>query len=100
MSTAIAQTQPSEWENTKIFAINKESAHNSFLAYDNENIAKADDFSKSPWYMLLNGIWKFNWGAGEPCLMTGTASFQKVIRIVLKLAIWDKLINLGFNLFT
>ena len=63
LTTVIAKAQPAEWENAKIFAINKEAAHNSFMAYDNENIAKADDFSKSPWYMLLNGMWKFNWVA-------------------------------------
>ncbi len=53
--------QPAEWENPKINAINKEPARASFMVYDNEKAAIADEYSKSPWYQSLNGTWKFNW---------------------------------------
>ena len=63
MKTVILHAQLAEWENAKIFAINKEPAHASFMGYDSENLAKADEYSKSPWYQSLNGMWKFNWVA-------------------------------------
>ncbi len=53
--------QPAEWENAKIFAVNKEPAHATFMVYDNEKAAIADEFSASPWFQTLNGPWKFNW---------------------------------------
>lgn len=55
--------QPAEWENPKINAINKEPARATFMVYDNEKAAIADDYSKSPWFQSLNGTWKFNWVA-------------------------------------
>jgi beta-galactosidase len=57
-----AQT-PAEWENPKVNQINKELARATFMRYANETDARMDDYSKSPWYLSLNGIWKFNWVA-------------------------------------
>lgn len=54
-------SQPAEWENPKINAINKEPARATFMVYDNEKAVIADDYTKSPWYQSLNGPWKFNW---------------------------------------
>lgn len=57
-----------DWENEKIFAINKEPGHNTFMSYPSQEQMKADPaYQKpwlrpsSPWYRLLNGNWKFNW---------------------------------------
>lgn len=58
-----ANAQPAEWENPKINGINKEPARASFMGYDTEKAAIADDYSKSPWFQSLNGTWKFNWVA-------------------------------------
>lgn len=55
--------QTAEWENPKINGINKEPARASFMLFDSEKAAIADDYSKSPWYQSLNGTWKFNWVA-------------------------------------
>jgi beta-galactosidase len=55
--------QTTEWENPKINAINKEPAKASFIGYPSEELALTGDYSKSPWYKLLNGNWKFNWVA-------------------------------------
>jgi len=52
-----------EWENARIFQVNKEPARASFMVYDNEKAAIADNYSASPYYQSLNGMWKFNWVA-------------------------------------
>lgn len=49
-----------EWENQSILQIGNEKPHVQFHAYPNEEMAKTKDLSKSPWYALLNGDWKFN----------------------------------------
>jgi beta-galactosidase len=63
INITVMKAQPAEWENAKIFAVGKEPAHATFMGYDSENAAKTDDYTKSPWYKLLNGMWKFNWVA-------------------------------------
>lgn len=55
--------QPAEWENAKVFQINKLPARASFMVYDVEKSAITDDYSASPFYQSLNGAWKFNWVA-------------------------------------
>jgi beta-galactosidase len=55
------KAQNAEWENPEISAVNKGPAHASFMGYSSETAAIMDDYSKSPWYLSLNGSWKFNW---------------------------------------
>ncbi len=52
-----------EWEDPSIVEINKESAHTTFMTYNNQEAAMKDDYSKSPWFQSLNGTWKFNYVA-------------------------------------
>ncbi|VBB44759.1 Beta-galactosidase [uncultured Paludibacter sp.] len=54
-------TQENDWENPQIFQINREPARTAFLPYSDATSAILDDYSKSPWYINLNGMWKFNW---------------------------------------
>lgn len=61
LNIGIMKAQHEAWEKPEIFAINKVPAHASFMGYDTEAGAMEDDYSKSPWYLSLNGIWKFNW---------------------------------------
>ena len=56
-----AQTTPNDWENPLVFQINKETPIATFLPYADEATAIVDDYSKSPYYQLLNGKWKFHW---------------------------------------
>ena len=56
------------WENEQIFAINKENGRNTFIPFLSMEALKNDPSFKQPWetpradnYMLLNGMWKFNW---------------------------------------
>ena len=57
-----------EWENEKVFAIGKEPGHPTLIPYASEEEMLADPAYEHPWertassrYLLLNGIWKFNW---------------------------------------
>ena len=53
--------QQNDWENPEVFQVNREPARTAFVPYANANTAIADDYYKSPWYLNLNGMWKFNW---------------------------------------
>lgn len=55
----IAQTESNIWENPKQYEINKEAAHASLMFYTSKQDAIADNYSKSSYYKLLNGTWKF-----------------------------------------
>jgi beta-galactosidase len=59
----VAQNQPitNDWENPEIFQINREPARAAFLPYVDESSAIADDYTRSPWFLSLDGMWKFNW---------------------------------------
>lgn len=57
-----------DWENEKIFAVNKEEGRSTFVPFANLDELKRDPSYTRPWernlssrYMLLNGNWKFNW---------------------------------------
>ena len=57
-----------DWENEKIFAINKEKGRAFFTPYPDVETMKSDSSYRKQWfrpdspdYRLLNGIWKFNW---------------------------------------
>ena len=56
------QSQTSEpWEDNKIFSINKEAPHASLFPFQSRDAALADSKEQSNNYLLLNGLWKFNW---------------------------------------
>ncbi len=50
-----------DWENPKVFDINKEKAHPHFMSFNNREDAIENDFDQSANYRLLNDSWKFNW---------------------------------------
>ena len=49
-----------DWENSKIFNINKEPAHSTLIPFESLDgaLGKWED---SLYYKSLNGMWKFNW---------------------------------------
>jgi beta-galactosidase len=57
----MAYGQTPEWENPEIFGINKEPARATAIPYADEAQAIAGVYSGSPYYLSLNGVWKFNW---------------------------------------
>lgn len=58
-SSLFAQQAKNDWENPRLYELNKEKPHATFILYDNINDVMADDYSRSPYYQSLNGIWKF-----------------------------------------
>ena len=62
------KTSKNEWENERIFAINKEPGHVTYIPFPSIQHLKSDKSFDKPWeepssslYMTLNGNWKFNW---------------------------------------
>lgn len=53
--------ETNDWENPKIFGINKELAHNTLMVYPDIQSAMKNSRSKSPFFQSLNGSWKFHW---------------------------------------
>lgn len=54
-----------DWENPAVFAVNREYPRATAIPYASAAQAMSRDYAKSPWYMSLNGKWKFNF-AGKP----------------------------------
>lgn len=57
-----------EWENEMIFGVNKEPGHVTYIPYPDTQSLRADAHSSQPWlesqspyYLSLNGQWKFHW---------------------------------------
>lgn len=58
-----------DWENEKVYAVNKESGHASYMPYASTEEMRADsERYKYPWlspnssrFLSLNGTWKLNW---------------------------------------
>ncbi|MFC2168628.1 glycoside hydrolase family 2 TIM barrel-domain containing protein [Acidobacteriota bacterium] len=50
-----------DWENPKIFDINKELAHNTLVVYPDIQSAMKNSRTGSPFFQSLNGSWKFHW---------------------------------------
>jgi beta-galactosidase len=55
------KTLNNDWENPAVFQINREPARAAFLPYADDASAIADDYTRSPWFLTLDGKWKFNW---------------------------------------
>ena len=60
-SNLYGQESVHDWENSEIFGINKEEAHNTTIPFATFEQAIKGDRESSPFYKLLNGKWKFNW---------------------------------------
>ena len=58
---AAAGQQAPDWERPDVFAINKEPPHASLFPFETRELALARDETRSAYYRLLNGRWKFNW---------------------------------------
>ena len=54
-----SQAGNNDWENPQLFELNKEKPHASFMRYSTKEDLVKDDYSRSPFYQSLNGIWKF-----------------------------------------
>jgi beta-galactosidase len=59
--SAQENTPPNDWENPQVFQINREPARAAFIPYADEQAAIIDRYESSPWYLSLDGFWKFQW---------------------------------------
>ena len=60
---AAKQTPLLEWEDPAVFAVNCEPAHAWFIPYADAESALRLEPERSPFYLSLNGEWKFRWSA-------------------------------------
>lgn len=58
---AKAQSFVNDWENPKMVGQNKEPAHCTLIPYEDHKQALMDNPERSPFYLSLNGTWKFHW---------------------------------------
>ncbi len=59
--SAYSQYDKPDWENLSVLEINREAARADFIPFATVEQALKGDKEKSPYYLLLNGNWKFNW---------------------------------------
>ena len=57
----LSNAQQSDWENEQVIGINKEEGHAFYIPYGNIKQALNNYPEASPFYVSLNGTWKFNW---------------------------------------
>ncbi len=53
--------RPNDWENPEVVGINKEPGHVPLVPYPDEPTALTGRPANSPYYLSLNGAWKFAW---------------------------------------
>ncbi|NDV79726.1 glycoside hydrolase family 2 TIM barrel-domain containing protein [Dysgonomonas sp. 511] len=59
--SGFAQFDKPDWENLSVLEINREPAKATFIPYADSKQALAANRENSPWFLSLNGNWKFNW---------------------------------------
>jgi len=57
----LAQTQPPDWENPAVFQRNQTEPHVPLVPYANVQAALQDSKEASPYFLSLDGNWKFHW---------------------------------------
>ena len=62
-ATGTAQTAQSEWNDELVSGVNKETAYQIAIPTVCENGDINQCIEESPYYMTLNGTWKFHWVA-------------------------------------
>lgn len=68
VAESLKSKSDNDWENERVFAINKEDGRSTFIPFASMEEMKADPAYTRPWirtnssrYVLLNGNWKFSW---------------------------------------
>ncbi len=54
-----------EWDDVSITSLNREPAHTLSIPFADERAVADNDMSQSPYFLSLNGTWKFRW-VGTP----------------------------------
>ncbi|MDR0505290.1 MAG: discoidin domain-containing protein [Dysgonamonadaceae bacterium] len=61
LSVSLNAFSQNEWDNVNITHLNREEARTIAIPYQNESQLQNTNMEDSPYYMSLNGIWKFKW---------------------------------------
>lgn len=69
-SVAISQTL-TEWDDVSVTSLNRVASHDLSIPYADAEAAHSLDLSRSPYYLDLNGTWKFRWSALPSKVPTG-----------------------------
>ena len=59
--SGFAQFDKPDWENLSVLEINREPARADFIPFADEAQALSGKRENSPWFVSLNGNWKFHW---------------------------------------
>jgi beta-galactosidase len=57
----IQASEGNDWENPKVFGINKELPHSTLMVFPDRKTVLESKKTQSPFYLSLNGLWKFHW---------------------------------------
>jgi len=60
-AASLRAAEPNDWENPAVFGIHKEPGHANLMLYPTRALALSGDKTASPWFLSLNGMWKFYW---------------------------------------
>jgi len=60
IASGLSQTL-TEWDDITVTSLNREMSHDLNIPYATAEQARTMDMSASPYYLSLNGIWKFHW---------------------------------------
>jgi beta-galactosidase len=60
-AVGVAFAEPRDWENEQVLHIGTEPPRATFVPFATVDEALNDDPTNSPYYLTLNGEWKFNW---------------------------------------
>ena len=61
-SSVLSQTMK-EWDDVSVSSLNRIQSHDLSIPFDDAEDAHSLDLSRSPWFLDLNGTWKFRWSA-------------------------------------
>ena len=62
LSCGISRAQSERWLDPEVFEVNREPMRSSFIVYPHaSDDMYVNDFSTSPLYRSLNGVWRFSW---------------------------------------
>lgn len=59
VAAAVAADRP-EWDNIAVLQVGAEKPHATMMVYPTAELARAADRTRSPWFLSLNGQWKFH----------------------------------------
>jgi beta-galactosidase len=61
LTAALAAAAVPDWENPRVFSVNKEPAHCTLIPYPDTDTVLLGTREASPFHKSLNGKWKFHW---------------------------------------